>query len=96
MIRVVIENILLFLLPTLAYIGWVVIARPETLDRTEGGRIKATRLLNDAPLVWLTAAGTLLLVVALVFFGSTSGGKPGQHYTPPSMKDGKIEPGHIE
>ncbi len=52
--RVVIENILLFLLPTLAYIGWVLIARPETLDRTESGRIKASGLLNDAPLVWLT------------------------------------------
>jgi hypothetical protein len=96
MIRVVIENILLFLLPTVAYIGWVLIARPDTLDRTASGRIRASGLLNDAPLVWLTAAGTMLLVVALVFFGSTSGGRPGQHYTPPVMKDGKIEPGHIE
>lgn len=96
MIRVVIENILLFLLPTLAYLGWVLIARPESLDRTTSGRIKASGLLNDAPLVWLTAAGTMLLVFALVFFGSTSGGKPGQHYTPPVIKDGKIQPGHIE
>jgi hypothetical protein len=96
MIRVIIENILLFLLPTLAYLGWVVIARPETLERTPDGRIRPTGLLNDAPLVWLTVAGTLLLIVALVTFGSTSGGKPGQHYTPPVLKDGKIQPGHIE
>jgi len=30
-----------------------------------------------------------------VLFGSTSGGKPGQEYEPPSMKDGKIEPGRL-
>ncbi|MGE5267318.1 MAG: DUF6111 family protein [Deltaproteobacteria bacterium] len=96
MIRIVIENLLLFLLPTIAYVGWILIARPDTLERTPDGRIRPTGILNDAPLVWLAASGTVLLIVALVAFGSTSGGRPGQTYTPPVLKDGKIEPGHIE
>lgn len=96
MIRIVIENLILFLLPTIAYVGWTLIARPDTLERTPDGRIKASGLLNDAPLIWLAASGTVLLIVALVAFGSTSGGRPGQTYTPPVLKDGKIQPGHIE
>ncbi len=96
MIRIVIENILLFLLPTLAYLGWVLIARPDRLERTPDGRIRPSRVLNDAPLLWLAAAGTLLLIVVLVAFGKTSGGRPDQSYSPPVFKDGKIEPGRIE
>jgi hypothetical protein len=96
MIRVVIENMLLFLLPTLAYIGWVLIARPASLERTPDGRIRPSGVLNDAPLLWLAAAGTILLIIALVAFGSTSGGKPGQTYVPPVFKDGRIEPGRME
>ena len=96
MIRIVIENILLFLLPTLAYLGWVLIARPDTLERTPDGRIRPTRVLNDAPLLWLAASGTILLIIVLVAFGKTSGGRPDQTYSPPVFKDGKIEPGRIE
>jgi hypothetical protein len=96
MIRIVIENVLLFLLPTLAYLGWVLIAHPEKLERTADGRIRPMRVLNDAPLLWLAASGTILLIVVLVAFGKTSGGRPDQTYSPPIFKDGKIQPGHIE
>jgi hypothetical protein len=88
MIRVVIENILLFLLPTLLYVGYVYLTR-------EPGRGGA-RALDEAPLIWLFVAGALLVIVTLVAFGSTSGGRPGQQYVPPVMKDGKIVPGHID
>jgi hypothetical protein len=97
MIRIVIENLILFLLPTIAYVGWVLIARPKTLERGPDGRIKPSSILNDAPLIWLAASGTILLVVTLIAFGSTSGGgRPGQTYMPPVLKDGKIQPGHFE
>jgi hypothetical protein len=96
MIRIVIENVLLFLLPTLAYLGWVLIARPQTLERTPDGRIRATRVLNDAPLLWLAAAGIILLLVVLITFGKTTGGNPEQTYRPPVFKDGKIQPGGFE
>jgi hypothetical protein len=86
MIRVVIENILLFLLPTGIYLGYVLLTR--------GVPAKGS-LLDEAPLIWLFAAGALLVVLVLIAFGSTSGGRPGQHYEPPSLKDGHIEPGRI-
>jgi len=88
MIRVVFENLLLFLLPTLVYVVYVMVARKQ-----EAG--SGAQVLNDAPLVWLFVAGALLVIVTLVAFGSTSGGKPGQAYEPPVLKDGHIEPGHI-
>lgn len=86
MTRLVIENIVLFLLPTLFYVGYVLLTRDADAKKD---------LMSGAPLVWLFAAGTLLVIIVLIAFGSTSGGRPGQHYEPPSMKDGHIEPGQI-
>ena len=88
MIRIVAENIFLFLLPTIVYIAYVYMTRDE--------KPGAMRLLDDAPLVWLFLAGGLIVLGTLIAFGSVTGGKPGQVYTPPSFKDGKIQPGHIE
>ena len=85
MIRIIIENIVLFFLPSAIYIVYVLLTR--------GNSSKA--LLEGAPVLWLVVAGTALVVVVLVGFGSTSGGRPDQHYEPPSLKDGKIEPGRI-
>ncbi len=62
----------------------------------DGKDTGATKILDDAPLLWLFVAGAVLVVVTLIAFESSSGGKPGQHYVPPSYKDGKIEPGHVE
>jgi hypothetical protein len=94
MIRIVIENTLLFLLPTLVYVAYVLITRAQVASEPAGK--SSTSVLDDAPLLWLLGAGAALVVVTLIAFGSTSGGKPGQHYEPPTMKDGKIAPGHIE
>lgn len=88
MIRIVAENILLFLLPTIVYVAYVYMTREE--------RPGAMRVLDDAPLIWLFVAGAALVIITLASFGSVTGGKPGQVYTPPSLKDGRIEPGHIE
>ncbi|MGE3066334.1 MAG: DUF6111 family protein [Hyphomicrobiaceae bacterium] len=88
MLRIVIENALLFLLPTALYVAYVYLA----------GRApqKANAVLNDAPLVWLFVAGAVLVVVTLMTFGSSSGGRPGEAYEPAIFKDGHIEPGHIK
>jgi hypothetical protein len=90
MIRIVIENILLFLMPTLIYLGYVYVTR-QTRTSVGNGRV-----WDEAPLFWLFLAGSLLVVVTLIAFGSTSGGRPGQSYEPPAVKDGHIEPGHIQ
>jgi hypothetical protein len=88
MIRIVAENVLIFLLPTIVYIAYIYLTRDE--------KPGAARVLDDAPLLWLFVAGAMLVIVTLVTFGSVTGGKPGGIYTPPSMKDGRIEPGHID
>ena len=88
MIRVIIENIVLFFLPTAVYVTYVLLTRKAD---AKGG------LMDDAPLVWLMFAGTAVVLVVLITFGSSSGGKPGQVYTPPSLsKDGKVEPGKLK
>jgi hypothetical protein len=97
MIRTVIENLLLFLLPTFVYVAWILFQRSKQEARDEsGGAQPVTGLLDDAPLLWLFVGGAFLVIVTLAAFGTSSGGKPGQHYQPPILKDGKIEPGHIE
>ncbi len=98
MIRTVIENFLLFLLPTLFYLAWVFFQRTRAEARGENapGDRAAAGLLDDAPFLWLFAGGALLVIVTLAAFGSSSGGKPGQHYQPSVLKDGQIQPSHIE
>lgn len=91
MIRIVIENVLLFLLPTVIYIAYVYLKR-----HLEGSANGPAKVLDDAPLIWLVAAGAALVVITLIAFGSISGGKPGQIYQPPVFRDGKIEPGYMK
>jgi len=86
MIRIVIENILLFLLPTVAYVIFVAVTR----DNDRKG------ILDEAPLAWLMVAGCALVLLVLAFYGSDTRGRPGQTYVPPSMKDGHIEPAQIK
>jgi hypothetical protein len=88
MIRIVIENILLFLLPTAIYVAYVLLTRRTTAAGT---------VINDAPLVWLFVAGALIVAATLVYYGTnTPGGSPDKHYTPPRVKDGRIEPGELK
>ena len=88
MIRVVIENILLFLLPTLVYVTYMLLTRSSAT---------AGAVVSDAPLIWLFIAGALLVGATLVYYASiTPGGSPGAVYTPPRMKDGHIEPGTLK
>lgn len=88
MIRVVIENVLLFLLPTAMYVAYVLLTRRST---------PAGTVINEAPLVWLFVAGALLVGATLVYYATiTPGGAPGAVYTPPRMKDGRIEPGTLK
>ena len=88
MIRIVIENILLFLLPTAMYVAYVLLTRRAT---------SAGTIVNDAPLVWLFVTGALIVAATLIYYGTTTpGGRPDQSYTPPRMKDGRIEPGVLK
>ena len=88
MIRIAIELILLFLLPTAAYLGYALLMRP--------GR-PAKAVVGEAPLVWLGVSGVVLVFATLIYYGSTTtGGGTDQTYTPARIKDGQIEPGHFK
>jgi len=91
MIRVVIENILLFLLPAAVYLAYMLMMRRD--DNTSAGAI-----VNDAPLLWLFVAGAVLVAATMIYYATiTPSGSPGQVYTPPRMgKDGRIEPGQLK
>jgi Family of unknown function (DUF6111) len=90
MIRVVIENVLLFLAPAAIYLAYMLLMR--------SGNSSAGAIINDAPLVWLFVAGAVLVAVTLAYYATiTPGGLPGQTYTPPRVgKDGRIEPGQLK
>lgn len=89
MIRIVIENVLLFLTPTLVYVAYVYMRR--LMDGGASGNV-----LDEAPLVWLVAVGAALVIGTLVIYGMGPGGRPGQAYQPPVYRDGKIEPGQLK
>lgn len=73
MIRIVIENILLFLLPTLLYVGYAVLIRQK----------RAKAVLDDAPILALVATGTILMVGTLTYLGWQSSLHEDQTKVPP-------------
>jgi hypothetical protein len=88
MIRIVLEIILLFLLPTAAYLGYSLLMRPARPARA---------VVAEAPLVWLGVSGVVLVFATLIYYGSTTTmGGLNQTYTPARIKDGQIEPGHFK
>lgn len=99
MIRTVVENLLLFLLPTLIYVAWALFQRAKAEREAENdpsGQPVMT-VFDDAPLLWLFASGAILVMLTLAVFGNTSsGGSPGQQYQPSVLRDGKIQPSHID
>jgi hypothetical protein len=67
MIRVVIENVLLFLLPTAVYVSYMLLTRRAST---------AGAVMNEAPLIGLFVAGAALCGDAFVISAlQTSGGR---------------------
>lgn len=86
MTRIVIENIFFFMLPTLIYIMWVAFKEDEWAG--------LPAIVSRAPLLRLFFAGAALMLGTLVAFSSRSHNGPRDVYVPPSVEDGKVEPGH--
>jgi hypothetical protein len=85
MIRIVIENIFFFLLPTLFYVAWVAFRDDEWSG--------LSAVIRQAPLVRLFLAGAVLMLTTLIAFSSRTYNDPHDIYVPQSMRDGKLEPG---
>ena len=89
MMRIVIENALLFLLPTVLYLAYVLLAT-DTTDATTGQRKQPLQMLDEAPLVWLFAIGLLIMVATLLAFGTLQDQSIDKPYEPAIYKDGRI------
>jgi hypothetical protein len=85
MIRIVIENVLFFLLPTLFYVAWVAFRDDEWSG--------LAAIVREAPLFKLFIAGAALMLTTLIAFSSRTYNAPQDVYVPQSMHDGKLEPG---
>lgn len=88
MIRIVLLNLLLLLLPTLLYVGYTHLTSPNPPKGP-------LRILEDAPVVWLLGLGSALAVGTMVFFATVPEGRPGDAYQPPVFRDGELVPGHL-
>lgn len=87
MIRIIVINLLLLLLPTVIYFSYIYLRRRQAPD---------AELLADAPIFWLLAAGAVLSLLVLIFFVDWTGNELGGRYVAPRYEDGVIIPGHIE
>ena len=87
MIRVVLVNVLLLLLPLILYFTYVYLRSRKTPD---------SEIMENAPIFWLLAAGTGLMLLGLLVLGQWETGELEGRYVPPRVEDGRIVPGHFE
>jgi Family of unknown function (DUF6111) len=87
MIRIILVNLLLLLLPMVVYFSYVYFRRQgEPNDE----------IVANAPIFWLLAGGAGMMLIVLVVLGQWESGDPSGRYVPPQVKDGIVVPGHIE
>jgi hypothetical protein len=86
MLRIALIDILMFSLPFLVYGAFMIATRGAS----------PADVWQDAPVLWLLAAGCGLLLITMATLISFSGGKPGGTYHPPSIENGIIKPGKID
>ncbi|CAO4163014.1 DUF6111 family protein [Methylorubrum populi] len=85
MLRLVLQEILLFSLPFLAFAGWLLFARRSPLDHAEW-KPQWTRL---------ALAGLFIVVASLVMTGLTAE-RTADGYVPPRYENGRLVPGHFQ
>ena len=86
MLRIALIDIFMFSLPILIYGAYMLAAKGSApMD-----------VWQDAPVLWLLAAGCGLLLITMATLIQFSGGKPGGTYHPATSEDGVIKPGEID
>jgi hypothetical protein len=80
MLRILLQYLLPLLLPFLIYLAYVALTR---------GR---AGWLEDAPWLYLGAAGVALMAASLVAWGLMSGAPTDRVYVPPRLEDGRVVP----
>lgn len=91
MMRVLIEELLPLVLPTVLYLlWWLIIGRNR---KTGGDKVKAW---YDGPWFWLILAGVALSGAVLIYGALHTGGAPSGTFVAPRYEDGHVVPGHID
>jgi len=85
MLRAIIEEVLLFVLPFCIFAGYLIVKRRNPLDVEHWSR----------HVFWLAIVG-LCLVIALVAYGGWTAPRSGGAYEPPHMENGKLVPGRFK
>lgn len=86
MLRIILIDIALFLLPFLLYAAYLYWRRG----------VAPKNAMSGAPIVWLVLAGIVCVFVGLLTLVSFSGGGRDADYTPAVLKDGVIKPGRLD
>lgn len=92
MARILFQLVFPILLPTLLYALWLAAER----RRVEAAGTGEKPGWSDAPWLWLLALGVFFAGVIAIAFALLGGGDMQGTYVPPSVRDGRIVPGHIE
>lgn len=87
MIRVILINLFLFLLPFIIYFAYVY------LVKSGSGKNEP---ITFTPLIVLFCIGLGLLMGAVAYFIQFESGQPGQRYVPPQVENGVLRPGRLE
>ena len=86
MLRVILWQILLFLLPFFGYALWLWLNK----------KAHVSEHWRNGPMGWLTLAGVALVVVGLIVFATDRQAPEGKEYRPAEMRDGVFVPGRYE
>ena len=91
MIRVLFEELLPLVLPTVLYLLWWLI-----IGRNRKAAAAGAKAWYDGPWFWLILAGVALSGAVLVVGALRTGGDPTGTFVAPRYEGGRIVPGHIE
>ncbi len=84
MIRVLLTQLVLFLLPFLLYAGYLFLTKK--LHK---------RAWIDAPRYWLVMAGLVVSVAGFAYMSQTNNNPSGRVYVPAHIENGKVVPGQF-
>lgn len=81
-----------FVAPTIAYIVWVYFRQEQEDAEAQGRNLPPWQ---ELPWFWLVSLGSILVIAALIFFGSVDGAATDTEYRPARYEDGKLIPGEF-
>ena len=91
MLRIIIQNLLLLVLPTVLYFAYTTVARSRA---AAAGQVKPG--WEQGPWFWLAIAGVGLMALSLASLALLGDHETTGVYEPPHVEDGEIIPGRLK